>query len=455
MKKIFLIAMACAGLFSCSKGIGGIIEELEDPSLPSNKVSLREVNRYINRTHPSTKNASNVVFSIEPYIKDEDTLMYIVNYGHGGGWEILSTDTRTPAIIAHADSGSFILEQDNIGLCLWLEGVAEDMRLIRKSSDNQLMFSKEEISRHKNIWADAPRGMIIPGTGEEGDDEGGHWYAWGRSVEEDYDEITHMTPRWDQWAPYNRYCPEKTSGSGRMPAGCVAVAGAGVLYYLNSVFGVPLAMYASCSEPVGNSYPIFSDLSTDVWSSMISNYDPTSNRPCYESVMIAYIGKLVNMQYGNSSSSADDSDLVIDVFNYLGISCSRSTYNENSVKASLLSGLPVIVGAYSNFWGTRGHCFVIDGYKRTRTKTITHYEWIPDNPIGDTGLEHRNYSTVEYSSPHISYIQINWGWYTQWTSGLNDGWYALTGSWYVHHQDGSSENYDYYRKMIYGFSVIE
>ena len=38
---------------------------------------------------------------------------------------------------------------------------------------------------------------------------------------------------------YNIYCPLKSDNFWHAPAGCVAIAGAQILYYLNHKFGVP------------------------------------------------------------------------------------------------------------------------------------------------------------------------------------------------------------------------
>ena len=212
---------------------------------------------------------------------------------------------------------------------------------------------------------------------------------------------------------------------------------------------------AICNGNVNNYSQTFDDLSHDVWSTMISDYDNNTWRECSESVLIAYVGSLVQMNYGNNGSGANTETLKSNVFEQMGISCNYGSYNENTVKSSLLSGKPIIVSAYSSFWGDGGHCFVIDGYKRTRTKTTTYYDWIPTLPSNPSSpiIEHNSYATVSYSAPHISYIQINWGWWDQWTFGANDGWYSLTGSWYTQHESGSTANYDYYRNMIYGFSL--
>ena len=136
-------------------------------------------------------------------------------------------------------------------------------------------------------------------------------------------------------------------------------------------------------------------------------------------------------------------------------------YNETTVKNSLLSGLPVIVSACSALlpvfdWGS-GHCFVIDGYKRTRTRYTHHHVWVPDDPASfyDPNNEYASYTTTTYSSPQMTGIKINWGWWSQWrpNNPLNDGWYTLTGGWHTVLSDGTSSNYNYYRSMTYGFSI--
>lgn len=99
------------------------------------------------------------------------------------------------------------------------------------------------------------------------------------------------------------------------------------------------------------------------------------------------------------------------------------------------------------------HCFVIDGYKLTRTKyTHYHYYVYDSRPPGVPLPEPPDYTTYTYSSPTLSNIKINWGWASQWGSDpINDGWYTLTGSWTV--TNGGTYDYNHYRYMIYGFSV--
>ena len=81
-----------------------------------------------------------------------------------------------------------------------------------------------------------------------------------------------------------------------------------------------------------------------------------------------------------------------------------------------------------------------------------------DNPSSHVSINDikqiisRDYPTHSYSSPEITAIKINWGWWNQWTNPpVNDGWYTLTGSWTVH--NGGTYDYNHYRKMIHGFSI--
>ena len=73
---------------------------------------------------------------------------------------------------------------------------------------------------------------------------------------------------WDQGEPYNEFCPWVTSDmKERAPAGCVAVAGAEVLYYLHNRYGVPVNMVSEgyCNGVIGNYSRWFGNADSDVW----------------------------------------------------------------------------------------------------------------------------------------------------------------------------------------------
>ena len=86
---------------------------------------------------------------------------------------------------------------------------------------SELTFSSEEIAANRQVWSE---------TGLSKDVEEGHWAVTVSSQVFISDSISHMTPHWDQNAPYNAYCPLRSdSNNNRAPAGCVAIAAAEVL----------------------------------------------------------------------------------------------------------------------------------------------------------------------------------------------------------------------------------
>lgn len=423
---------------------------------PNNFVDLSEIEAFAQRAFLSTKTGEKINYTIEAMrCSTGDTVAYLVNT-QNHGWRILSADSRTPAILAEDYRGSFSIEDGSPALEAWIDCMKADMAAVRRASDDQLKFSAEEIAINKSFWRGDPPGDPLPiDIPEPGD---GHWYVQTTSEIMDGDSVLHMTPHWDQGHPYNVYCPFKISApSERAYAGCVAVAGAEVLYYLNKKLGTPSQMFSYCECPgnINNPQIVFDSFSPSVWAQMDTLYNPLFADK--EAIMIAYMGYLVDMDYGdgNNGSGADDADLKNSAFPANGISCARGNYKQDTVKFSLEQRLPVIVSAYSQLLFGSGHCFVIDGYKKQYTKFTHYHYWVPDEPLSwyDHNL-YAPYYTYSSTTPVITSIKINWGWWSQWPPyNRNDGWYTLTGDWYTENASGQGTSYNYYRKMIYGFAA--
>ena len=424
----------------------------------NNFVSLSLVKKYASNKIPVTK-------SCVPDIKavtgvSGDTLMYVVNYGSDKGWEVLSADSRTPAVIAVGYSGSFDIQDGNPALQEWMECTKEDMQFVVRASDKELNFSDDDIAAHKQFWNGNQPRIKLP---DEDDPGGGSWYTTVTTTTEVVDSLNHLTvTQWDQGTPYNAYCPFKNgSTTDRVPAGCVAIAGAQLLYFLHYKIGVPAMMVSQgiCVGQVGNIgnfgnnyYQHFYDYSATVWDEMETDSKGLSSPVGPESVMIGFVGFLLHIDYGNSSSSAYEGDLVEAVFNYLGIDCDFDEYNSSIVKNCLLSGYPVISAAMSAWLFGTGHAFIIDGYKSMRTITTEYHYWMSNS--GEPGMDplHEPYTIIRYSDPTIQYFKMNWGWWSQWNEDKkDDGWYAPTGDWYT---QSTGHSYNYYRTMIYNFSVL-
>ena len=456
---ITLVALLLS--ISCSK------DYFEEPALDSldtsftqeddTFVSLSDVKNYIGKELLSTRTDSNRALNILPYVEsDTDTLLYIINYGNNTGWKILSSDTRTPAILAESDYGSFSLENGNPSVAFWLKGVAEDIKAVRRASDSELTFTADEIAFNKSIWNSKPQNRDGDNPPNPYIDEDGYWDVTVTNEVETVESVNHLTPHWTQGIPYNQYCPLKSDNSGgRAPAGCVAVAGAEVLYYLHELLGAPTNMVSSgsCVGYVHNFSQSFDSPNSSVWALMSPEYTNSSYANLPEAVMIGHVGSLVEMNYNNGYSWAFPSSLKSNVFENYGYSCSSGSYDENTVKSNLENLIPVIVTATDQLIITDFdiHCFVIDGYRKTRAKTTRHYVWV-QGELSNFTPDPSEYTEVSYSYQGMTSMKINWGWSSQWISPYyNDGWYAFTGGWVVN--NGGTYDYDYNKTMIYGFSL--
>ena len=440
--------------------------EWENPDT-TNFVSLDQVKEFANQHILQTKGDLNVEVKIEPYGKIANTpLLYVVNYGKSDGWQILSSDARTPAVIAKGDKGAFSLEEGNPAVRIWMDMTADNIASVRKSKDEELVFTKEDIDVHKKVWGKNNREKEIrkildPDVPVP---ENGYWKSELYHVEHNVidEQIEHLTPHWDQGKPYNTLCPLRTDQqNSRAPAGCVALAAAQVLYYLHSIWNVPATMPSSgyCNDYVyNNPQQYFSNFNDYGWSQMSYDYKEPWESAYYESLLIGFVGKTIKIDYGNDGSSAHEKDIKDYLFPLYGIGSSYKNYNEQIVQNNLLKRLPIIIGATDYLiplWGSN-HCFVIDGFIKMQDEYTYYNYWVPAEP-GDhkiykasfIGESHEPYYSVDTTSVRISAIKINWGWWTQWDKNnpINDGWYDLTSNWCVT-SNGSTFTYNHNVRMI-------
>ncbi len=453
------IPIMTAAILICSGCADKDEYSIQTPILPiadidnsGHNVTLNQVISYANRNSHTTKGGE-CNYRIEPYQNAAgDTLMYIINYGDNEGWQVLSSDKRTPAIIAEGYTGRFSIKEGSEGFRLWMDRTATDIETIRNSSDEELSFSAEEIAANRAFWADdhkisQQRGLndpILPPNG-------GMWVEEVTTRVVDYDSLGHLTPQWHQEAPYNSYCPLKTvSPAGRAFVGCVATAGAETLYYLHSIYGIPASIESRgfCYGAIDNYIQSFFNPTTTAWSFM--QYTMQTSYADAEAVLLGHVGKTIDTIYGNDGSEASLYSLENKLFEPYGIHCDTLPYVADTVKKYILLNQPIIVAAKTDTAAsTPGHCFVIDGYKRTCIE-YTHYTYWQPGP-GIDPLDPPYYEPIYhyfYSNPTLSYIKINWGWKSQWEYGINDGWFGLTEDWYV-----NLHYYNVFIGMVFGFHV--
>ena len=468
----FLVITSCSD--SIQEDLTNKMAEIQNVSgTDSHFVSYSDVAALTKAESTSTRASSNATAEIKCITgnKTNDTLLYVCQKQEGG-WTVYSSDTRVPAIVAQSDGGSFDDLMKIEGAKLWIQSIADDMAAIRQLDDDKLNFTREEIKDNKAFWesisspdefvkkmlkesATRGGGMLDPNLEFDSLFYDGHWeLRFIDTYTQVYDSIPRLTNTdWHQGNPYNAYCPLKSNNSGRAPAGCAAIAAAQMLYYLNDKWGVPAKApsEAYCNGNIYNYHNNWNqyNYTSNIWNNMNLPNDSSS------APLIANIGKRLGMEYHNDHSRADFEDLPGDVFAPYRISCIY-TDNFNSkigqLRSSLLSGIPVILRAWSNV-ANAGHFFIADRYKRTRTVTAFYYifvfdSWPPFTPIPAIDEQ----VTYSYSSPVINMIGMNWGegdWYYN-----SHGYFSLTGDWYYGNVGSNPCNWNIDRMMIYGFSAI-
>ncbi|MFW5752044.1 MAG: C10 family peptidase [bacterium] len=411
--------------------------------------------------------ADSVFFEIEPVVYSSDTLLYVVNYAKNNGWLIVSGDKRTESILATSEEGEFSFEEANPGVLTWLDALSEDILALKQSDYVDTTSADYELWNNIELYNNPLKRAIA-------DEYEGYW-------ELSYIESEQLTPvrkgpftrtEWGQGHPWNEVVPHVQDYSERCLVGCVAVAGAQMLYYLNGKIGIPEKMYRKgvCSGwsknedgflGKGYSYGFsFSEPSSSAWDEMeiIRSYRSTPETK-YSAILMGYVGNDIGMKYGGEKSSADTEDLV-GLFSSYGISSSFQDYNSSKVLSSLNSEMPVILSAKRTkkrvkiiiTWATRyinGHAWIVDGYEKQRRRYTYHYIWKSsgdyDNPqtrpLKAVTLQERLPRTKTSTSiSSTTYLRMNWGY----NGSYDNKKYTLTGDW----RTSSDRNYQYKRRMI-------
>lgn len=428
----------------------------------NNSVSINAIVILNQDTTVDSRSSDNTLSRIE-CIKSitDDTCLYVYKKKEGG-WTIYSTDTRVPPVVAQSDSGSFENLMQIPAARLWIESMAEDLAAIRQLPDSKLNFTKKEIENNKNFWESisSPDKFVrkiidvdIDTTRQEPYVRGHYELYRTITYTQVYDSIAPLTlTKWKQGYPINIGCPKKTVFDlldSRAPAGCVPIAGAQVLLYLHYLFGVPEKAPSNytCEGNI-DSYTFDQyDYTSDVWNKMLLSCD-------YAAPLVANLGKLTNIKYGNEGSSTSISALK-NAFSQYNIECNyNNSYNVKYLKSSLLDSLPVIISALPSGPEKIGHTFIVDRYKRTRTVYESLYIWKYDDVKEGQILPFvKDKVEYSYSSPTISMIGMNWGW-GKYESSENE-WYSITGDWIATHPDYSDYNWNISKKMLYGFKKKE
>jgi hypothetical protein len=452
MKKYILALAVPVFLIGCSDNLTlqQSVGEGTAPAKGNHFVSYETIQKLVHSQSKGTRSLQEIDDDIYCYIDEmQDTLLYACNKP-SGGWTIYATDTRVPIILGESSKGTFKEALSNEALATWVYTMSQDMKKIQEAEDDELNFTSEQIQENEGFWdviENAP--SLTPADSIFYDKSSAYILSQSTSTyTEVYDSVHPLIKTtWSQGTPFNDACPYvSTGGNERSPAGCVAIAAAQMLVFLHDSLGVPVE---APSEAYCNSrnteYPY--DWAQTNYTSTV--WDAMKEDDKYSAPLIANVGNLCLMNYGDYSSGANSSEVPDLVFSIYGINCSFEKYNETELTSSLLNFRPVYLRAV-NQYGT-GHAFIADRYKRNRTvvKTTTLYEY-PNikNPDGTYKIKPAGFEEVTYTyqSPVVTAIGMNWGW----GKGYQDDteWFTLTGDWVL-----SSSKYNNERFMIYKWSI--
>lgn len=471
MQKNILLSLVCAVLFfSCSDSVleneGQMTQSSQLPlQCDSNHISFDIISKLANAqnsiTRASGSKKNNKIECIVNKKNKKDTLLYIVQK-EDGGWTMYSSDSRIPPIVAQSSKGKYADVVENEAAKLWIESMAEDIAHIKKLGDEKLKFTKEEIKENKKFWKSIsdPDGLLKAeqsklGTRGTHDDLFIYKGHWELIDSKSYGELRFTSERltttdWHQENPFNEFCPYKSNNITRAPAGCIAIAAAQMLFFLHNKFGVPATApaLAYCNGNVNSEDYDWdqTNFNSLIWIMM-------EDHPERAAPLIANVGKLANVKYGDDGSRANFRGLVDNVFLPYDIDCTYCDYDSHLLVQSLYKGIPVLLSAKTsdtNDGKKVGHAFIADRYKEFVTVTENIYEWHYDNPPSVPVPYVSPKTEYSYSSPYIGAIGMNWGWEGNYN---NEGWYGLTSDWYVEDSKGKT-NWNIQRTMIYNFTPI-
>lgn len=396
--------------------------------------------------------------------ENNDTLLFVYQKPEGG-WIIYSSDTRVPAIVAESEDGYFNDLMKIDGARLWIESMKEDMAAIREASDSELNFTTDEINNNQEFWyaISSPDDFVKTKINREMadtyavlpepvpiDPKGHYELNYTKTYTETFDSIPSMVEvQWHQWGNYNNGCPlQSNSNTKRAPVGCTALALGQIFYYFHYSIGVPIKAPSSadCEGDINNYQMSQGHPSSTIWDKMKNKSDSVAP-------LLANIGSLVGMIYGNEGSHPKKEENLINAVSEYGLSCKFDKYNNEILKEQLIQRKPVYVSANDSYKNTKsGHAFVIDSYRRSRKVTQNIYIWVWDQTPSTGSILPYHPDKIEYAyqTPVIDMVGINWGDGGSVNGGYHWQWYSLTGSWIWKTSQGDF-NYNIQKNMIYDF----
>ena len=277
------------------------------------------------------------------------------NVQNKGGFVIVSPDDETETILGYSDSGSIAPENIPENMKAWLQGYAEEISFLRGT--------RYEVRGAEEVRGAASRSNIAPLV------------------------LTH----WDQFEPYNNYCPAE--GSSNCVTGCVATAMSQIMYSHQHPYATIKEIPSYTTSSKGYVRPAIPAGSTINWSNMLLAYgwynfdgsgwvQGTYNSTQADAVaqLMMMCGTAVHMNYSGNSSGGRSELIVpafIKYFDYEPQTVQRvlrSNYSDSQwtdiIYHELANGRPMVYSGVTS--SNAGHSFIVDGYQ---TGDYFHVNW--------------------------------------------------------------------------------
>jgi len=400
-----------------------------------------------------------LVVSINPIVREGDTLLYIANLEKG--WKVFSADKHLPPILAEIPEGSFGDKTlDNPGIRAWMDSMTDLTSDIRQekelssATDFTDLWEGYPVTKKETRENNGIRGLSMEPT-------------WTRAViyeQTVLDTITYgplLSTKWGQRTPWNNSLPIY-QGSQHYPTGCAAVAISQILYYYHDFIDTPSGLFhdISISNWIYNSGidPYYTSVlsrqnyqePSSRWAQMVKDtveyntYYPSSiTGASYVSDLMVDVGNRTSMKYyADGSKSGAQLTGELSALSSFGLDYNYSTFNINTAYTELANSRPILINGVDSS-NNAGHAWVIDGAKKSQYITYITYQWwmgylAGSLPNGEEMTQSQAQEAaweigldkpadgmitygVSYTEPYYQFY-MNWGW-----DGSSDGLYFYNG----------------------------
>lgn len=369
-------------------------------------------------------------YTLSPYVYKGDTIMYIVNY-RSGGWELLSTDYRSPLVLVSSDTGSF---DPKNGLCeaaavnAYMSLIEEDLTDLSATPFDSSMIDNswrtvtlfENEIETANIQVSPKATGVQPGTN-------GSWVL----IESTTPQVTTVCParltttNWQQGSPWNEYVPYLADMSAHAPAGCSPVAVAQYLYYLHYKNGNPISTVTEATYHSSTNTYSYSGSSSTVWDLMAkTSYNSGTE---YAAMLIGYVGQSCGTNYAQSGGEGSSTSVAaaLSFINSFGYEYYNTAIDYDYIYRRLQAGHAILASASCTDTDCGSHRFIIDGYEKTTATYTNIYGWVGEDNYGNDSNDYDDdgnvigyFFTYEDEVENVTWkLMMNWG-YSSYTNSL-------------------------------------